>query len=222
MRRLLAFAVMALFLSFLSIGAFALLNPAPDPKTVAKTDIIVVLGAGMDANGRLHRSTKKRVEKGVALWQAGRAAKIHFTGGQGIPGGASAGAGMAALAQEMGVPETATSFEGRSLSTLQNALYSQPMLEGAQSLRLVTEGFHLPRSWLSFKWAAWHVGAPAPKMYLTHSERLRQSSPKARLPQVTMVTREVGALWFNAARLLAYEVAGLFRVPPDQRNPWLN
>ena len=222
MRRLLALATMSLLASFFGILSFALLNPAPDPASVAKTDVIIVLGAGMDANGRLHRSTRLRVAKGVDLWANGRAPRMHFTGGQAAPDGVSAGEAMALLAQGMGVPVGATSFEGRSLSTLQNALFSQPMLSGEQSARLVTEGFHLPRSWLSFKWAAWHVGAASPKLYLSHSERLRQGSPSARLPRLTMVTRETGALWFNAARVIGYEVARLLRIPVAQRDPWLN
>lgn len=222
LRRLFALAVIGLGLSFLGIMGFALLNPAPAPETLRKTDVIVVLGAGMDPDGRLHRSTQLRVKAGVALWLAGRAPIMHFTGGKAAPNGPSAGAGMAALAQKLSVPHDAISFEDRSLSTLQNALFSQPMLRDATSLRLVTEGFHLPRSWLSFKWAAWHAGQPVPSIYLSHSERLRQSSPKARRPQLTMVTRETGALWFNGLRLLAFEVGMLFGVAEETRTPWLD
>ncbi len=176
----------------------------------------------MDPDGTLHRSSILRVEAGVALWKAGAAPRVHFTGGMGKPGGPSAGSQMAALAQSLGVPENLTSYETRSLSTLQNALFSQPFISDADHIRLVTEGFHLPRSWVSFKWAAWHYGIRRPKISLTHSERLRAESPGARLPKLTMVLRETGAFWFNGLRLAAFELGGLVGIPMEERAPWLD
>ncbi|MEO8530812.1 MAG: YdcF family protein [Deltaproteobacteria bacterium] len=211
-RRLVAGAIMLYALTVLVIAGFAALMPSD---TVTKTDAIVVLGAGMDADGTLHRSSILRVEKGVELWKAGIAPMMHFTGGQGTPGGASAGEQMAKLAMQMGVPPEATTWESLSQSTLQNALFSQLMLEHYKSLTLVTEGFHLPRAWASFRWAGDQT------LSLAYSERFRSVSPNSKAPQISMVLREALAFWFNLARALAYGLAGLFGVADAQRKSWL-
>jgi uncharacterized SAM-binding protein YcdF (DUF218 family) len=202
-------------LTVVGIAGFAALLPFPDPDDMARTDVIVVLGAGMDPDGTLHRSSVLRVGRGVALYEAGLAPRMHFTGGEGTPGGPSAGEGMANLAIQMGVPAEATSWEGRSQSTLQNALFSQPMLAHAQRIRLVTEGFHLPRAWLSFRWAGDH------EISLAFSERFRTATPNSRFPRVAMVLREAAAFWFNIGRVGAYGVAGLMGVPDGLREGWL-
>lgn len=222
LRRVASLCVMGFALSVLAVYAFALLNPSPPPGDVQRSDVIVVLGAGMDADGTLHRSSVLRVETGVALWQADAGDTLHFTGGRGRADGPSAGEQMAALAVSLGVDPNVVSHEDRSLSTLQNAYYSQPMIGGAERLRLVTEGFHLPRSWLSFKWAAWHRGHASPRIYLSHSERLRRSSHSSSVPQVTMVLREAAAFWFNTARLIGFELAGVFGAPLEVTEPWLD
>lgn len=212
----------ALVAAFLFIGPVAFIAgfAAWFSENTRPTDVIVVLGAGMDADGTLHRSSLLRVEKGVSLFRAGLAPHMHFTGGRGTSAGPSAGQQMARLAAQLGVPETQLSFEQESQSTLQNALFSHPQLQGHQSLRLVTEGFHLPRSWLSFKWANVR-SADGRNIELSISERFRSSSPKARLPQVSMVIREGLALWFNLGRAAIHGGAGLIGVERATRDRWL-
>lgn len=166
----------------------------------------------MDPSGRLHRSSTLRVDRGVALWKSGLAPQIHFTGGVGLPGGPSAGAQMAARAMSQGIPEAAITIETRSHSTLQNALFSQPMLGNASTLILVTEGFHLPRSWVTFKWAD-----PCIRLSLVHSTRFRQGL----ISGTQMMLREGLAVWFNITRALIHGVAGVFGVPSEIRDPWL-
>ncbi len=216
LRRTLLLAAGLYALTVLAIAVFAALWPDPDPSSAPRHDVIVVLGAGMDPDGTLHRSSRLRVERGVALWQAGLAPRMHFSGGEGRPGGPSAGEGMARLAVSMGVPEDAVSWEGLSQSTLQNALFSQPMLEGATSILIVTEGFHLPRAWISFRWAGpQDVG-------LVFSERFRAETPNSRFPRTMMTLREALAFWFNLGRMAAYEGAGALGVAKATREGWLD
>ncbi len=208
-RRIFAVCVMIYLMTVLVVAGFAVALGPRGAEGLQPTDVIVVLGAGMDADGTLHPSSERRVDLGVALWQAGLAPALHFTGGMGRPGGPSAGGQMAARAMAQGVPEAAITTEGRSLSTLQNALFSQPMLAEARSLRLVTEGFHLPRAWASFAW----VGDQT--LYLSASTGFRPGS------SVRMVLREAAAIWFNLARALVYGLAGALGVAGDTRADWL-
>lgn len=203
-----------------SITGFAVLQAAFEPEDFAPADVIVVLGAGMDADGTLHPSTILRVEKAVALFQAGAAPRMHFTGGKGDENGPSAGRMMAELAHSLLVPAEVTSAEGNSQSTLQNALFSQPMLKDATRIILVTEGFHLPRSWASFHWAAWqndHVFDIA----LAHSTTFRQQSSNSRFPATSMVVREAMAWGFNLFRVVAWHGASWIGAPENERNAWL-
>ena len=128
-RRLLSFVVTLFLVTFVFVVAFAAIQPLFEPERFAVADRIVVLGAGMDADGTLHLSTKLRVEKAFAIYQKCAAPAIHFTGGIARPEGPSAGQQMAQYAIQMGVPERATTYEGKSQSTLQNALFSIPYLK---------------------------------------------------------------------------------------------
>ncbi|KMW56845.1 Integral membrane protein [Candidatus Rhodobacter oscarellae] len=166
-------------------------------------DVAVVLGAGMAPGGRLYRSSLDRIAAGVALYESGGARSLHMTGGITRNGGPSAGAQMARAAISMGVPAQAITHEGASYSTLQNALFSKPMLAGRGGFVLVTEGLHLSRSYLSFWWAGIRPAS------LCHSSRFRVPDPDTRMGAVGMLVREVLAFWFNAARASAWSVATL-------------
>lgn len=193
---------------------------APTGNSAEQADLIVVLGAGLSADGQLHQASRLRVARGVELWKQGRAPRLHFTGGVARADGLSAGEIMARLAVDQGAPVEAISFEGLSQSTLQNALFSQPMLKDARRLILVTEGFHLPRSWLSFRWASALASGP-PKIHLSHSERFRSGSPDSPFAGPKMLLREALAIWFNLARAALYDAASLFGIPADMRADWL-
>ncbi|NSX55795.1 YdcF family protein [Parasulfitobacter algicola] len=186
------------------IWIFAHLQAAFEPDPFATADVIVVLGAGMSADGTLHSSTKGRIEKAVQLYQTGVAPKMHMTGGRAVPDGPSAGDQMADYAIQLGVPRYAITAEDASLSTLQNALFSAPYLMSADRLILVTEGFHLPRAYLSFAWAT------DADIALAHSSKFRTGS------SVKLIIREAAAWWFNLGRLGLWYIAGV--TTPENRD----
>ncbi|MDJ0825504.1 MAG: YdcF family protein [Rhodobacter sp.] len=163
-------------------------------------DIAVALGAGMDPNGTLHDSTLRRVAAGVALLQAGRAQTLHMTGGRAVPDGPAAGDRMARHAVALGADPGKITRENAALSTLQNALFSGPSIPAGASVVVVSEGFHLMRSWASFRWAGLPVDA------VCHSTRFRRSPDGARWDVARMVVREVAAVWFNLARAAMWSV----------------
>jgi len=197
-------------ITLMSVTAWTYLWPAQDVTKVDRASAIVCLGGGMSPDGTLHPPTVKRVETCVALYHAKRAPIIAFTGGRGIPDGPAAGEQMAALANTLGVPPQAIVIEDASQSTLQNALFTLPLLQQSNDLILVTEAFHLPRSWASFWWFGGR------EMSLVASERIRAQGHNA--AGWTMIPREAIAIWFNLGRASLWSTAALFGKQDDD---WL-
>lgn len=209
-KRLIYWGVGLYAATFLFISAFTYLWTNPENPEPA--DAIVCLGAGMDPDGTLHATAIKRVQTCAELYAAGVAPRVHFTGGRAVVDGPAAGTQMAKLAQSLGVPETAATTENASLSTLQNALYSQPMLSDTQRIILVTEAFHLPRSVASF-------GVFGPQdIDVFMSEPIRLDADGGW--DWRMIRREVAAIWFNALRAGAWYVGGILKA--ENRNAWLD
>lgn len=173
---------------------------ASHQQTENNADVIIVIGAGMSADGTLHRESMARAQMGIDLYTAGRAHKIHFSGGRAVADGPSAGGQMGRMAAAQGVPETAISIEERSLSTLQNALFSKPMLQDAQSMILVTEAFHLPRARASFWWMGYQ------NIHTAHAGRFRRTNTNR--INLRMLGRETIAIWFNLGRAIAWSATG--------------
>lgn len=198
-----AFAAYAIL--SLAMLAWTFLWPAPDLDAIAPADAIICLGGGMDAQGVLAEPTLKRVERCAALYNAGLAPMVLFTGGTASPDGPSAAGQMGRYAETLGVPTSAILTEDRAQSTLQNALFSLPLIPDAASLIVVTEAFHLPRSWASIKWAAWELGTLSPAITLVKSQNVRLN-PNGH-PNKNILVRESIALPFNALRAIAYTTA---------------
>ena len=180
---------------------------APDP---APADVIIVLGGDMNRDNSLGSETSRRVLEGVRLYAAGLGPRIHFTGGIPDKGRPGAGEQMMALAIAHGVPPAAASAESHSRSTLQNALFSRDVLgpEADGSVILVSDGFHLARSWLSFRWAGYH------------GIQLDAATPFGDQPlvmQLRRVGRETLAWWFNLGRVAAWEAMRAVAGPDPER-----
>lgn len=188
--------------------------PEPEMDDFRAADAIVCLGGGMSANGTLANPVLTRIERCVQLFEAGRAPMVVFTGGTAVVDGPNAGTQMALYAESLGVPEDAIVIEGHAQSTLQNALFSLKLTPHAQDVILVTEAFHLPRSWASFKWAAWETGHGSLGVALAMSEKVRHDT--AGKVGWNILVRESMAIWFNALRATFYSVA------PDRDVNWLH
>ncbi|WP_052245239.1 YdcF family protein [Halocynthiibacter namhaensis] len=217
-RRVLAFCVLTFVCLLIFIPTFSWLQDISEPREFTQADVIMVFGAGMDADGTLHQSTILRVEKGVALYNQGTAPQMHMSGGMARAGGPSAGDQMRDLAVSLGVPRDAITSETRSLSTLQNALFSLPDLPQTGRIIAVSEGFHLPRVWASLKWAGWNDGRSF-DIALANSELFRSTSPHLTWPQGKMVWREVLATGFNSLRVIAWQSGKLFGA--ENLDAWL-
>lgn len=217
MRRAVRWALVILLIPAAAILGGALVSPSCQTLANRDTvyDVAVVLGAGMAADGRLFVSSRERVEAGAALVLAGRAHRLHSTGGRLAPGGPISGEEMAKHAISLGVDPGVVTFEGDSHSTLQNALYSIPYLKDAGSIALVSEGFHLSRGWISMAWAGLTPSA------ICHSTRFSKASPDSRLGGWYTTPREYLAFWFNLFRAGYFTLATALGQDPDAASKYL-
>ncbi|MCR9272655.1 MULTISPECIES: YdcF family protein [Mameliella] len=157
-------------------------------------DIAVVLGGGDEQRKAVQDAETGRVHSAVRLYQRGLVQHLHLTGG-GPDGRSSNATLLARLAREKGLPDTALSLESRSLSTLQNALFSRPSLPPDADLIVVTEAFHAWRAKASFFWA----GRPA--------AICASPEPGRRLPhRALFLAREVAAWGVNILRAGAWSL----------------
>jgi uncharacterized SAM-binding protein YcdF (DUF218 family) len=216
--RLLKWALGAYLVMSAAMLAWTFLWPEPDMADIKQADVIVCLGGGMAPDGTLAAPVLTRVERCVQLYEAGIAPNILFSGGTAAPDGPSAGGQMMSYAMSLGVPQDSLIVEGLSQSTLQNALFSfdLELVFGADDLVIVTEAFHLPRSWLSFHWARWQISASNGKSFqLVMSEDVRRY-PLTGAVNWNILFRESLAIWFNAGRATAFSIA------PDPPLDWLH
>jgi uncharacterized SAM-binding protein YcdF (DUF218 family) len=206
--RLLACLALIFALTAAAVTASAVFFALDPPTRTA--GVLIVLGGAMTPEHRLGSETAARVEAAVALYEAGAAPRIHFTGGTpgyGLPG---AGDEMRAFAIALGVPPAATSAENGSRSTLQNALFSRPVLGPLADgpVMLVSDGYHLARAWASFRWAGY------PSVSLAAATAFGDEPfPE----QVRRIAREALAWWFNPARVIVFELLERLRGPDPER-----
>lgn len=213
--RITRFFLVAYLIVTLAMLAWTFLWPDPDIDTLDTGDVIVCLGGGMNAQGVLAPATLRRVDRCAELYEAGIAPVVLFTGGRPTPQSPSAGGQMMRYAQTLGVPQSQMIVEPAAQSTLQNALFSMEYLQSAQRLVIVTEAFHLPRSYASFRWAAWEGGVDPFSVQLVMSEPVRRDVVTGGI-RWQILARESIAIWFNLARAAAYSLT------PNASTDWLH
>ncbi len=162
-----------------------------------RAPLVVVLGAGMAADGTLGIHTVTRLNAALRLIEAGRAGWIHFAGGD-THRGITEGELMARLARER-FPDLRITHEDRSLSTLQNAWFTVDQIGRLPAgTILVTDASHLFRAWAAFAWARSPALIPYPAKPFT------EPFGPALLDRLL---REAAGTWLNAWRGLRYRLA---------------
>ena len=114
----------------------------------ARSDVIIVLGSGLNRNQTPGPSLRNRSEHAAALWREGYAPAIICAGGYARWATRSEADGCAEVLRENGVPDSAILLEERSRSTEENAAYAQEIMRqhGWQSALIVSDGYHLLRA----------------------------------------------------------------------------
>jgi uncharacterized SAM-binding protein YcdF (DUF218 family) len=164
---------------------------------VGVADAIVVLGHRPPlAGSELEYETRARVERGVLLFQQGRAPRLLFSGGPSTPEAIEADV-MASYAASRGVPEQALLRERASWDTIENARFSVELLRrelSSSSTRapnprtstvrrprivLVTSDYHLERASRLFRCAGAEVdGVSVPLAISSREQRKKRWSER--------------------------------------------
>jgi uncharacterized SAM-binding protein YcdF (DUF218 family) len=133
---ILVLVAVAAWLGLPYLGRFLVVREKP-----VRSDVIIVLGGG----------DQGRIREAVTLWRQGVAPRLLLSGGAPAVPGLSQAQLMARQAEHMGVPRADLLLETRSLTTLQNALFTLPIMErqGFRSAVVVSSSWHMRRaSWL--------------------------------------------------------------------------
>ena len=118
-----------------------------------RADAIVVLGSSLAEDGSLPLHARQRAERAAALYAAGVAPRVIFSGRCNLlvrdAPRVTEAAAMAAHAERLGVPRERTLLEEESKDTIGNAYFVlRRHLEpnGWTAVRVVTSDFHVPRT----------------------------------------------------------------------------
>ena len=182
-------------------GAAALARPV---------DAVIVLGGGVDGDGRIGYSSRRRVASAARLIAEGGASHMIVTGGVGRYHPATrAGGLMRDHAEAIGVAPERVLVEPRAVSTFENLRFAFEIAEreGFGRLALLSDPFHLARARAL---AAWY-GRDVAIVAATGFER-------EWLPQrLLWLGREALAWWLNLAKVAGWEGLGLLGLPEDSR-----
>jgi vancomycin permeability regulator SanA len=156
-------------------------------------DAILVFGARAYANGQPSDALEDRVLTAIELYKQGLAPRLIFSGGPG-DGAWSEAAVMRKIAENRGVPESATTLDDAGLTTDASVRNAARLLATTTNPRLlaVSHAWHLPRVKLRCE----REGLIA---YTVPADERGQ--PLRKTPY--LVAREVPAIWLYYLRALA-------------------
>ena len=142
--------LLALSLGVLTVylGLLARVDSLATLETAQISDAAIVLGAAAYHNGAWNPCLVARVQRGVALLQAGTVRRLILSGGVDIEDGVSEAAVMRQIALRSGADAAALLLETRATSTVENLEFSRDLMqrEGLKSAVIVSDPYHLPRA----------------------------------------------------------------------------
>ena len=148
-RRLRRFLLMMIFGGLLYIAAVVgAIHLVGAVDTAEAADVIIVLGAGLRADGRPGWALTRRTQRAADLWHTGIAPYVLCTGAQAEGFPRSEAAACREILIGAGLPDAAILMEESSRSTEENAIYSRRLLDelGLARVILVSDSYHLLRA----------------------------------------------------------------------------
>ena len=145
--------------------------PAFAPEELPDADVIVVLGGGIDAEGKFGRwgdlnDASDRVLAGAELWEANKAPRVIVSGGA-VQGPVTAASLARDVLARLGVPSNAIWLEEDSLTTQDEAIAISNLTTGSEHILLVTSALHMRRASALFAAQGFKVTA-APTDHRVH------------------------------------------------------
>jgi len=185
------------------------------PTLAVPVDAVIVLGGGVDGDGRLGYSSRRRVDAVVALLASGAAGHAIMTGGLGAFHEVTPAASMMrALAIAEGAEPERVIVEPRSVSTFENLRFAFEIAErrGFERLAILSDPFHLPRA-----------GALAAYFGRPDIARVAASGFERDNPILRTATliREALAWWYNLAKVGAWEAGAALGMSESAREAWI-
>lgn len=121
-------------------------------RSVDPFPVAIVLGAALRPDGSPSAALERRVRHAVGLVERGIVHHLLMTGGP-VSHSVPEAQAMRDLALSLGIAASRLEIEDCSRNTIQNALYSAPILErrGWTKAVVVTESWHLPRALYVFR-----------------------------------------------------------------------
>jgi uncharacterized SAM-binding protein YcdF (DUF218 family) len=117
---------------------------------VSTADALVVLGAGVNRDGRAGPALTRRSTLGAALFAEGVAPQVVCSGGQPPDRPNSEANACRDVLLRLNVPDEAILREDRSHSTEENALHTAQLLPAARVV-VVSDSYHLLRAGILFR-----------------------------------------------------------------------
>lgn len=191
-----------------AVIGWSFLWPAPNYANLPDAGAVVCLGAGHNKDETIGKYSLQRSKTCTDLVLAGKAPLVIMTGASQIE--ETVAEMMATVARSDGLSDEIVIEEGLARSTLQNALFSIPYLDADKPVLLVTDSFHLPRSWISFRWAGYSD--------LTLVASSAREGETWVWPGPWALVREPLAIWFNLLRGGLWTLANRFGV---ENTAWL-
>lgn len=114
------------------------------PTEAPSTDVTMVMGAGVRADGRPSRLLAGRLDVAAALYHLGRTRTLLVSGGTG-PGGYDEPAAMRRYLIEAGVPSEAIMEDPLGVDSWSSCVRARDEF-GLSQLLVVSQRFHLPRT----------------------------------------------------------------------------
>lgn len=157
-------------------------------------DVIVVLGAAVWPEGKPSPSLARRTRHAARLFHEGVAKRLILSGGVKRHSPAEAVV-MREIALREGVPLGSIILDDRARNTIATARNCAAIMtqQGMRTAVVVTDGFHMPRALLIFRWLGIEATGSAPA-------RARRQAPSASLMAHSL--REIIAAPWTVLRLL--------------------
>jgi uncharacterized SAM-binding protein YcdF (DUF218 family) len=205
---LLRLGVVVYAATLFAVISWSFLWPAPNYASLPEAEAVVCLGSGHNKDGTIGSYSKQRATTCTDVLLAGKTQKVIMTGASQID--VTVAEMMADVARGDGLSDDVVIEERLARSTLQNALFSMPYLDATGPVILVTDSFHLPRSWMSFHWAGYSD--------LTLVAASARDGESWVWPGPKQLAREPLAIWFNLLRGGLWTLANRFGV---ENTAWL-